>query len=244
MSSAPDPTGRLLGHQRLITAAGIALLVAFSWWYLASGAGMRPVSGMAAMQPPLAAVVLMWWLMMAAMMLPSATPAVLLYARVRETRRDDPAIAATWMFLAGYLAVWLLFSLLAATAQRLLTGPAMALDNAIAEGAVLIAGGIYQLSPFKSACLAECSAPAQFISRNWRPGSAGALRLGVLHGAYCVGCCWMLMSLLFVGGIMNLWWIAALTLLVGLEKLAPCGEWVGRAGGAVLIVWGVLRLLG
>jgi predicted metal-binding membrane protein len=234
----------LLGHQRLIVAAGIGLLVALSWWFLANGAGMRPVSGMAAMQPPFAAVVLMWWLMMAAMMLPSATPAVLLYARVRETRSDDPAIAATWMFLAGYLTVWLFFSLLAASAQRLLSGPAMALDNAIAEGAVLIAAGIYQLSPFKSACLAECRAPAQFISRNWRPGSAGALRLGVLHGAYCVGCCWMLMSLLFVGGIMNLWWIAALTLLVGAEKLAPRGEWLGRAAGAVMMGWGVLRLLG
>jgi len=244
VSSAPDQTSRLLRHERLVVATGIALLVALSWWYLADGAGMHPMAGMTGMPPPFAAVVLMWWLMMAAMMLPSATPAVLLYARVRASRSSDPAIAATWVFVAGYLAAWLVFSLLAATAQLLLTGPAMAFDNATAEGAVLIAAGAYQLTPLKSACLAECRAPAQFISRHWRPGTTGALQLGMRHGVYCVGCCWMLMTLLFVGGIMNLWWIAVLTILVGIEKLAPRGESIGRVASVALIGWGAVRLLG
>ncbi len=108
---------------------------------------------------------------------------------------------------------------------------------------MLIAAGAYQLSPLKSACLRQCRSPAQFLSRHWRPGAIGALRLGALHGAYCVGCCWLLMTLLFVGGIMNFAWIAALTLIVGVEKLLPGGEWLGRIAGVALIAWGAARLL-
>jgi predicted metal-binding membrane protein len=102
---------------------------------------------------------------------------------------------------------------------------------------------LYQLSPFKSACLRQCRSPAQFLSRHWRPGVAGALRLGVLHGGYCLGCCWMLMALLFVGGVMNFAWIAVLTVIVGIEKLVPRGDWIGRAAGAALIAWGLARLV-
>lgn len=243
VSSAPDPTSRLLRHERLIVAAGIVLLVASSWWFVANGAGMPPMSGMVDMQPPFSAIVLMWWLMMVAMMLPSAAPAVLLYARVRGSRTSDPAIAQTWVFLAGYIAVWLLFSFVAAGAQRLLTGGSMTLGNRFAEAAVLFAAGLYQLSPLKSACLRQCRAPAQFLSRHWRPGWAGAARLGMLHGAYCVGCCWMLMALLFAGGVMNLLWIAGLTAIVAAEKLLPRGEWFGRAAGVVLIGWGASMLV-
>ena len=137
-SSARDLTSRLLRRERLIVAAGVALLVLLSWWFVASGAGMKGPMG-AMRSPPLGALVLMWWLMMIAMMLPSATPALLLYAQVRQIRSRDADIAATGIFLAGYLAVWLLFSLAAAFAQSLLTGPSMALDNRFAEGAVLAA---------------------------------------------------------------------------------------------------------
>jgi predicted metal-binding membrane protein len=178
------------------------------------------------------------------MMLPSAAPAVLLYGRVREMRGGDAAIAQTWVFLTGYLLVWLLFSIMAAGAQLFLTGPSMALQNRVAEGAVLVAAGIYQLSPFKSACLSRCRSPAQFLSRHWRPGRDGAIRLGVLHGADCVGCCWMLMALLFVGGVMNLLWVVALTAIVAAEKLLPRGEWIGRVAGAGLLIWGALRIAG
>lgn len=242
MSSAADLTGRILRHERAIVAGAIALLVALSWWFLASGAGMRAAMPMTA--PPYPALVLMWWLMMAAMMLPSAAPAILLYARVREQRRDPGAIAQPWIFLIGYLAVWLAFSAVAAAAQQWLPGALITLDRRWFAGALLITAGAYQLSPLKRACLHQCRSPAQFVSRHWRPRIAGAVRLGILHGAYCVGCCWLLMVLLFVGGVMNFAWIAALTLVVGIEKLAPHGEWIGRTAGVALIAWGIVKIAG
>jgi predicted metal-binding membrane protein len=242
VSSAPDPTSRLLSYDRAIVAGGIASLVALSWLYLFSGAGMD--AGMESMAaPPLGALVVMWWLMMVAMMLPSAAPAILLYGRVREIRGDDAAVAPTWVFLAAYLAVWLLFSIAAASAQYALIGPSMALNGRWAISGLLIIAGLYQLSPLKGACLTQCRSPAQFLSRYWHPGTRGALRLGAIHGAYCVGCCWMLMALLLVGGVMNFAWIIALTIIVAAEKLVPRGGWIGRITGIALIAWGAARLL-
>lgn len=243
MSSAPDPTSRILRHQRLIVAAGVVLLAALAWTFVVRGAGMPEAMAMPMAPPPFSALVLMWWVMMVAMMLPSAAPAILLYARVRETRADERGIAQSWVFAVGYLAIWLLFSLAAAIAQHLLDEPSMALGNRTAGAALLIAAGLYQLSPLKNACLSQCRTPAQFISRHWRPGWQGAARLGALHGAYCVGCCWLLMLLLFVGGIMNLLWITGLAIIVAVEKLAPRGEWIARTTGVALAVWGVVRLL-
>ena len=234
-SSAADLTSRTLRHERLIVAGGIALLVGLSWWFLASGAGM------AAMEPPFGALVLMWWLMMVAMMLPSATPAILLYARVREQRGAGTAVVQPWIFALGYVAVWLAFSIAAASVQRMAAGPAMTLDRVFGS-ALLIVAGLYQLSPLKSACLRQCRSPAAFLTAHWRPGVSGAVRLGVLHGAYCVGCCWMLMALLFVGGVMNFAWIAALALIVGIEKLIPRGDLIGRTAGVALIAWGIVTL--
>ena len=243
VSSAPDLTSRILRHERAIVTIGIGLLVALSWGFLASGAGMDDGMAMPGMaSPPLSALMLMWWLMMVAMMLPSAAPAILLYARVRNMRGADADVAQSWVFLAGYLNVWLLFSIIAATVQRLAAGPDMTLENPAVASAVLILAGLYQLSPLKGACLRECRSPAQFLSRHWRPGAIGAMRLGVIHGAYCVGCCWLLMTLLFVGGIMNFAWIAALTVVVGIEKLVPRGDWIGRLAGIGLIAWGIVRL--
>jgi predicted metal-binding membrane protein len=119
----------------------------------------------------------------------------------------------------------------------------MGSQNRWLSGIVLIAAGLYQLSPLKNFCLSHCRAPAAFLSRHWRPHTLGALRVGALHGAFCVGCCWMLMALLFVGGVMNLAWIAALAVLVLVEKVFPAGQWVGRAAGIVLIAWGSATLL-
>ena len=242
MSSAPDLTSRALRHERLIVAGGVALLAALGWWFIARGAGMDHAAGMGS--PPLAALVLMWWLMMAAMMLPSAAPAILLYARVREQRNASGAIAQSWVFLAGYLSLWLLFSVAAAIAQTLLLGASMEIRGSFVEGAVLLAAGVYQLSPLKSACLRQCRSPAAFISRHWRPGWIGAARLGAMHGIYCVGCCWLLMALLFVGGVMNLLWVIALTAIVAIEKLVPRGELFGRVAGVTLAAWGVLTIAG
>ena len=241
MSSAPDFTSRVLGHEGLIIGAGLGVLIAVSAAYLAAGAGM---GGSMAMQPPLTALIVMWWVMMMTMMTPSAAPAVLLYAQVRKMRGQDSRIVASWVFLAGYAAMWLLFSIAAALLQRLITGRTMALDSRPAEAAVLVIAGLYQLSPLKGACLRQCRAPAQFISAHWRPGWSGTLRLGLLHGAYCVGCCWLLMALLFVGGVMNLLCVVAIAVLVAIEKLAPRGDWLGQATGLALIFWGLVRLIG
>jgi predicted metal-binding membrane protein len=227
----------LLRHERALLAVSIFLLAALSWMFLINNAGM------AAMRPSLSALISMWWVMMVAMMLPSATPAILLYAQVRHSRGDDTTIAQPGVFLAGYLAVWLLFSITAALAQHLLTGTSMALQEHFAQGLVLIGAGAYQISPMKSACVSQCRSPGQFISRHWRPGWIGAMRLGVIHGAYCVGCCWVLMALLFVGGVMNLLWVAGLTVLVAGEKLLPNGRLLQQVSGAALLLWGGTKIL-
>lgn len=194
----------------------------------------------------------MWWTMMVAMMAPSAAPTVLLYGRVRRcalAQGQKAGLAPSGAFVAGYLLVWLGFSIAAAALHwglertGLLSATMMGSQSRWLSAAVLLAAGLYQLSPLQNLCLAHCRSPAAFLSRHWRPGPTGAVRLGVLHGAYCVGCCWLLMGLLFVGGVMNLAWIAALTLLVMAEKLLPGGRWIGRACGAVLIAWAAATLL-
>lgn len=227
-----------------------------------SGMDMAGMEGMAMPQSPpppaswslgaWALIMTMWWVMMIAMMTPSAAPAVLLYARVNHHAHRQAArregLAPTGVFAAGYLLVWLGFSAAAAVLHWALerAGLVSAMMNSESRwlsGGVLVAAGVYQLSPFKNFCLAHCRAPASFLSQHWRPGAAGALRLGAMHGAYCVGCCWLLMALLFVGGVMNLVWIAMIAVLVLTEKLAPRGEWIGRGIGVVLAAWGIATLL-
>lgn len=238
---------RIVLRSRAVTLAGLAVLACAAWLYLLGGAGMAPMAGMAGMPgmapaPGFALVVAMWWAMMVAMMLPSAAPVILLHATVH--RRTHAAAPPTATFLAAYLVCWLGFSLVATWAQLALTSPVtMAFDDASLASALLVAVGLYQLSPLKEACLGRCRAPAFFLARHYRPGRRGALRLGLLHGAYCVGCCWLLMALLFVVGVMNLAWVAALTLLVAAEKLLPGGTWIARLSGVALILWGALVLL-
>ena len=193
----------------------------------------------------------MWWVMMIAMMAPSAAPTILLYARVhrhsagRGQLEDKPPPTAA--FAAGYLLIWLVFSIAAAVLHQGMESSgiisSMGSRSQWLSAGVLIAAGAYQFTPLKSACLFHCRSPAEFLARHWRPHSIGAMRLGAIHGAYCVGCCWALMTLLFVGGTMNLVWIAALTILVLAEKLLPPGRWVGRAVGLVLIGWGIATML-
>lgn len=198
----------------------------------------EPMAGMSR-SPGFLLVAAMWATMMVAMMLPSAAPAILLYGRVHRQSAAAPAAPPTAAFLIGYLVCWIVFSLLAATVQLAVASPmSMAVENRTVGGILLIATGAYQLSPMKEICLRHCRSPAEFLSRHYRPGASGAVRLGLLHGAYCVGCCWLLMALLFVGGVMNLAWIAALTLLVAAEKLLPGGNWIARIAGLALICWG------
>ena len=230
----------------MVTLGGLVLLSLLAWLYLLSGAGMEPMGGMDGMpgmaaQPGWPIVAAMWAVMMVAMMVPSAAPAILLYGAVH--RRSSTGTPPTLAFLTGYLACWALFALLAAALQLAIAAPmSMAVESRMAAAALLIAAGLYQLSPLKDACLGRCRSPAQFLARHYRPGIAGAFRLGLVHGAYCVGCCWLLMALLFVGGVMNLLWIAGLTVLVAAEKLLPKGNWIARIAGAAMIAWGLALL--
>ena len=186
----------------------------------------------------------MWAGMMVAMMLPSAMPMILTFATVSRKRREEerPYVSVT-IFVAGYVAVWSAFSLLAAIAQwilhkQALLSPDMVSRSAWLGGLLLLAAGIFQFTPLKHACLTQCRAPFEFIMTRWREGARGAFRMGVEHGVFCAGCCWALMGLLFVAGVMNILWIAVLSLAVGLEKMLPRGLWLSSATGVALTVWG------
>jgi predicted metal-binding membrane protein len=193
----------------------------------------------------------MWAVMMVGMMTPSVTPMVLLYATAgRNAVAHGRPLAATGWFLAGYLTAWIAFSLFATGAQWILTQlalltPMMQSASGIFGGSVLIAAGLYQWSPVKDICLKQCQSPLGFLmSRGgFRSEPLGALRLGAEHGLYCVGCCWVLMALLFVGGVMNVLWIAGLAVLVLLEKVVPTGRLVSRLAGAALAATGLYLLV-
>jgi predicted metal-binding membrane protein len=195
---------------------------------------------------PYAAVMFaMWWVMMVAMMLPGAAPILLLFARINrsEKSRARPYVP-TALFAAGYLAVWGAFSLIATTLQwgldRLgVLSPILATTEARLGGAILIAAGAWQLTPVKRICLHHCRTPLSFLLNHWRPGRWGAVRMGLGHGAYCFGCCWFLMTLLFVGGIMDLYWVAALSLFILLEKTTSVGSCLGKIAGVLLAAAGV-----
>lgn len=195
-------------------------------------------------------VFLMWWVMMIAMMTPSAGPTLLLYTALkRHGSESASATKLSLIFLAGYLLIWGGFSLLATGTQWLtetlgvVDGPMMTLASRPAAGAVLILAGLFQFSALKTACLKQCSSPADFLTRHRRKGSGGALLMGMHHGTFCFGCCWALMALLFVGGIMNLYWIVGLALYVLVEKILPNPRFFARFTGAVLIMWGLWCIL-
>lgn len=261
----------LLLYDRWVTGAGLAVICGLGWVYLLSGAGMggdnlissaflrpQPVAhAMEAMMGPTGVrmwllTVTMWWVMMIAMMIPSAAPTILLYAKVyrhAQTTVRGSSLSPVGAFAAGYLLVWLLFSIVASAVSIFLDtrGLASTMSGVGVRGVsavILVAAGFYQLSPLKTACLAHCRSPAAFLSRHWRPGGLAALRLGAMHGGYCVGCCWVLMALLFVGGVMNLLWIVGLTTLVLIEKLVPNGLIIGRGVGLLLLLGGVATVLG
>lgn len=196
-------------------------------------------------KPHLLLLFAMWAVMMVGMMLPSAAPAVLLYGAVVRKSPDADRVAQHMnAFAGGYIVIWTLFSALATILQRLLAhaaliSPMMAAQDRRFGGGLLILAGLYQLTPLKRACLRSCRSPAEFLARHWRRGIAGGFWLGFLNGLFCLGCCWALMLLLFAGGVMNLWWIAGLTIFVLLEKLAPFGAWGGRLSGIVIALIGL-----
>lgn len=188
---------------------------------------------------------LMWAIMMIAMMLPGALPMILTFAAVSRNREKlGRPYAQLWIFVSGYVAIWCVFSVLAAVSQwrlhrQALLSPSMVSTSAWLGGSLLMAAGIFQFTRLKHACLRHCRGPLEFIMTRWRDGNAGAFRMGLEHGAFCTGCCWALMALLFVAGVMNVLWIAALTLLVCLEKMLPRQTRVSAATGVLLVVWGL-----
>ena len=258
---------RVISRDRWIIGGCVALIAALAWvwlwrqWAQMSGAddsmaGMdmagMDMSGGAMASPAdalgyISSAFAMWLLMMIAMMLPSASPMILLYGRLaRGARAQGAAMAPTAIFASVYLAVWGGFSALAALAQWLLvrSGVISELSLAIGDrrvgGALLVAAGLYQATPVKRACLDSCRSPLSVLMRLWRPGWAGAARLGFAHGVYCLGCCALLMSLLFVFGVMNLIWVAALALFVLIEKLLPIGSRISAGAGIVAVFVGLI----
>ena len=254
---------------RLVTLGALAALTLLAAGYTALGVGMDTsairMSGMAAVGGPMqdvaavafappewtatyaVAVLLMWWVMMVAMMTPSAAPAILLYDALRS-RLGRPRRLAVPAFAGGYLATWFGFSLCATVLQwgfereGLLSPSMMVVSGYLLGGALLLAAGIWQLTPAKRACLRHCRNPAEVLAGRIGGGAWSAFRLGVRHGGWCVACCWGLMALLFVGGIMNLWWVLGLALVVLVEKLWARGEAFARAVGIGLVLWGVWLL--
>jgi predicted metal-binding membrane protein len=232
-------------RDRAVVAGALAAIVALAWAYVLLGAGMDTAMNMAmgdVMMPmpwtlaTFRVMLVMWIVMMTAMMLPSAAPMILLYATINRRRSF------------AYWALWAAFSIAATCAQwglehaRLLSAT-MATASTSLAGAVFLLAGVYQLTPLKQACLRRCRSPLEFLSHYWQRGALGAFRMGLRHGLFCLGCCWALMALLFVGGLMNVLWIAALALFVLAEKVVPAGGLLGRAGGGALILWGGVTLL-
>jgi predicted metal-binding membrane protein len=260
----------VLRRDRAVVIVALAIITALAWADLAWLADDMAMGGMdmigyrmipagrglmmpadAPWQPiEFGYVLVMWVVMMIGMMMPSAAPMILIYARVgRQAAVQGKPFAASGWFAGGYLLAWTTFSLVATSAQwaleraALLTPMMESASNRLGA-AVLILAGVYQWTPLKEACLSGCRSPLLFIQQHggFRPEPQGALALGFRHGIYCIGCCWALMALLFVGGVMNLLWIAVLAILLLLEKIAPLGRFVARIAGLCFISFGAWLL--
>lgn len=238
-------TAALPGRDRAVMISALALLTVISWaylWYLAAGAmALCSVEFHAWRAGDLLATFAMWAVMMAGMMIPSASPAILTFAAVNRARRTKSlSYAPTAAFAGGYLLAWTGFSVAAAVAQEALRAAALLSPMMVSESrtlgrVVLIAAGVFQWTPLKNACLRHCRSPLGFLLTEWRDGWTGALRMGWRHGFFCVGCCWLLMAVLFVVGVMNLWWVAAVSAFVLIEKLTRSGMVAARMAGVVMI---------
>ena len=248
----------LPSRDRILISTCVLLITAMAWGYLIyldreMSASMEYDQKMAAMgmamhQPWSAADALftfaMWVVMMVGMMAGTVIPMLLLFARGHASRGEQHAWLNVPIFGLGYFTAWVGFSVFATAAQWALhqaamLSPAMRTSSQRVAGGILLAAGVYQLTPWKGRCLTHCRSPLGFLMANWRDGKLGALRMGVRHGAYCLGCCWALMGVLFVVGVMNLAWVAVLTVFVLLEKIGPAGAFLARAGGAVITAWGI-----
>ena len=248
----------VLKRDRAIVAAGLVGVAGLAWAYMVYLAwDMRgmDMAGMAMSQRgswdsvDLGSMYLMW----AVMMVPTAAPMILVFAAVNRRRRDnDRPFVPTGIFLAGYLVVWFGFALLATLVQwglheAELMSSMMGAVSPVLGGGLLLTAGVFQWTPFKSACLNRCRTPIGFIMSEWREGTRGTLNMGIRHGIYCLGCCWFLMGLMFVAGVMNLLWMAAIAGYMLVEKVVPSGvsgNWVNWGAGVLLVGWGVWIIAG
>ena len=249
-TKVPTRIEALLSHQRLLILAGpmAAAILCWAWLVPASIDMYGPMDGLSAWMMDARwdwsyglLIFTMWVVMMVGMMLPALAPTLLLFAAVcRSDAAGGSPVLRVYAFAAGYLGVWVGFSVLATLLQwQLARGqmmtPMMTLDSSRLGAAALVFAGLYQWTSLKQNCLARCQSPAAFISSSWRPRAKGALQMGAAYGLFCLGCCWALMLLLFVGGVMSLWCIGLITLLVLVEKLAPWGRAGLRLSGGLLI---------
>jgi predicted metal-binding membrane protein len=245
----------VLRRERLIVGGCLAFMVLVAWAYLfRSKAEMADMSmpGMVMIRPQewdVTSVLLlfaMWAVMMVAMMLPSAAPMILAFLTVNHRRQMTARpLPPVGIFVFGYLVVWTAFSAAATLAQwglhkAALLSPAMEATSPVLNGGLLVAAGVFQLTPLKRACLKGCRSPLTFLMSEWREGTAGAFEMGLRHGSFCLGCCWALMALLFVAGVMNLLWVALIALFVMAEKILARGELLGRVTGLALVTGGVV----
>lgn len=242
-------------RDRLAVLTALVGVTALAWIYLfRMSAGMKPLTPMEIMvvRPwdlvDFGLIFLMWAIMMVGMMVPTAAPMTMMYAAVaRKAARDQTPVPPTLVFASGYVVLWTLFSVIASLAQwgfdqAAMLSPMMVATSPALGGGLLLVAGAYELTPFKRVCLDHCRSPVHFLSAHWRPGVAGAFRMGVEHGAFCVGCCWALMGLLFVGGVMNLLWVGTIAFFVLVQKLMPHGQVTSRLAGGALIVAGAAAL--
>ena len=248
----------LLRHDRMAVLMGLVAVILLAWGWLLLGAGiemeqMDMGGGKIMLMAPewsisyAALIFLMWAIMMVAMMLPSAAPAILLAAALMRQRGGNHTFGPTGLFVLGYFVIWFGFSLVATALQwgldrADLLSADMASGSAALAGLLLISAGLYQWTPLKQACLVQCRSPFEHLTKYWRQGAFGPMMAGARHGVFCLGCCWMLMALLFVGGLMNVLWVAAIAFLVLIEKLLPVGPRASRLTGMALVVWGAVVL--
>jgi len=242
-------TPRSLARQRNLILA-VLLGLAISAWVLLirqSTGRHEPMGLTMGMSAP--AFVLFWGVMMVAMMFPAAAPMILMFARVQANKRaQEQAYVPTWIFAGGYLLVWILSGLLAWVAASGLEAAAeqsmWLMEHSVRiGGALLLLAGLYQLTPLKHICLAKCRTPLGFILQSWRDGPVGALRMGIEHGLYCLGCCWHLFLILFPLGIMNVVWMGLITLLIFAEKTLGKDYWISRLAAVSLIVVGATAIV-
>ena len=253
--SKSSPTLAAAKRDRFIIIGGIAVIAILAWVWLANMALDMPSGNMMSMastnpwaSSELYSMLLMWVIMMVGMMLPSATPMILIYTRAvhKKSSSTDAKILSS-IFITGYLLIWVFFSVAATLLQaslqdfNLISTMLESNSDALA-GTLFIMAGLYQITPLKRACLNGCRSPLNFILNNWKGGRKGGLLMGLEHGLLCVGCCWMMMLLLFAVGVMNLFWVASLAVLVLIEKAFPRGEWTARVGGISMLCAGVYFL--